>query len=318
MTWVRLDDGFAEHPKIVRAGPLAAALQVAALCYCSRNLTNGEVPSPVARRLLDIAKPQQAIAALVREGIWEEGPDGYRIHDFLDYQPSRDEVRSARTELSAKRRDAGRKGAVARWQNDGQMMANGMATPSQNHGPDPTRIQTPKTKSKDLPSAAPIGDFAKWWELYPPRNGKRLDKGKCQAAWLRLPDRVHQEALVGVVHYREACDEGLTIAKDPLRWLQGKCWTDWQTPATPSPDVATKPQGAGNGSVTNGQQHRNGFDLATTRSKLAGFLAAHVVAEVEGSLADSGEVTARRLVAVCKARARGMSPPIHIPEIEEL
>lgn len=53
MPWVRIDDGMPQHPKVAAAGPLAFALQIAGLCYCNRNLTDGFIPRAVARTLLD-------------------------------------------------------------------------------------------------------------------------------------------------------------------------------------------------------------------------------------------------------------------------
>lgn len=85
----------------------------------------------------------------------------------------------------------------------------------------------------DLPPAAQDG-FDSFWLQYPERNGKKLDKGKTLAAWQRLGQTQRTSALRGVAHYRTDCDEGLTIAKDPLRWLQGKCWVDWQEPSAPT------------------------------------------------------------------------------------
>ena len=123
VAWVRLDDSFSEHPKLARAGPLGMAMQIAALCYANRNLTDGFVPRAVAPLLLNfdglyIAFPEsaspegqeeplavswQAVAeSLVRAGLWEEEKGGYRIHDYLEYQPSRESVMRAR-EGSARR-----------------------------------------------------------------------------------------------------------------------------------------------------------------------------------------------------------------------
>jgi len=123
VAWVRLDDSFSEHPKLSRAGPLGMAMQIAALCYANRNLTDGFVPRAVAPLLLNfdglyIAFPDaaslqgleeplavswQAVAeSLVRAGLWEEEKGGYRIHDYLKYQPSRESVMRAR-EGSARR-----------------------------------------------------------------------------------------------------------------------------------------------------------------------------------------------------------------------
>ena len=53
MTWVRIDDEFPQHPKVVRAGPLGMALQVAGLCYCNKYLTDGFIPWAVAKTLLN-------------------------------------------------------------------------------------------------------------------------------------------------------------------------------------------------------------------------------------------------------------------------
>src|SRR3990167_2964612 len=54
MAWVRLDEEFPDHPKIVSAGPLAAWLYVAGLCYCNRLLTNGFIPEDQISRLIAV------------------------------------------------------------------------------------------------------------------------------------------------------------------------------------------------------------------------------------------------------------------------
>ena len=115
MVWVRIDDSFAQHPKVVAAGPLAMAMQVAALCYCNRNLTDGIVARAVVPTLLnfeglaytsgvsdigigvgDDASWQYVVGALVDTGMWEERPGGYYIHDYPDYQPTKAEVEEER------------------------------------------------------------------------------------------------------------------------------------------------------------------------------------------------------------------------------
>jgi hypothetical protein len=101
MTWVRLDDTFAEHPKMEAAGPLGLALHVAALCYCARHLTDGFIPAAKVPRLLDMPTWRKVAARLVEVGAWDEVDDGYSLHDYLDFQPSRAEVEADR----AKARD---------------------------------------------------------------------------------------------------------------------------------------------------------------------------------------------------------------------
>jgi hypothetical protein len=96
--WVKLDDHFVDHPKIVAAGPLAAYLYVAALCYANRFLTDGFVPHAQVTRLLpqNGHGPAKLAERLCEVGLWavavsEEGA-GYQIHDFLKYQPSKKQV----------------------------------------------------------------------------------------------------------------------------------------------------------------------------------------------------------------------------------
>jgi hypothetical protein len=91
-------------------GPLGIAMQVAALCYCNRYLTDGLVPTAMAPMLLTLEgigrrtdngtiRPvtwQEIVATLVRTGLWEPVEDGWRIHDFHDYQPTREQVEAER------------------------------------------------------------------------------------------------------------------------------------------------------------------------------------------------------------------------------
>ncbi len=120
MPWVRIDDGFVDHPKIARVGAMGAWLQLQALCYANRNLTDGFVPQDVAeafaargvlyvdekRRRWKLGQTCGVVgryvtevdwpAVMVDAGLWEEVPGGYRIHDFDRYQPSRQQVLSER------------------------------------------------------------------------------------------------------------------------------------------------------------------------------------------------------------------------------
>ncbi len=106
MSWIKMDDQFADHPKVLRVGGDAAWLYVAALCYCARYLTDGDIPSAVVARLTDRANPDGLAARLVGVGLWEQTPDGYRVHDYLDYNPAGDEQRAKRKA----RAEAGRRG----------------------------------------------------------------------------------------------------------------------------------------------------------------------------------------------------------------
>lgn len=102
MAWGRLDDSFDAHRKVRRAGLEATGLHARALSYCAGALTNGHVDPEwleerAGRRSGKLA--EQLVAA----GLWEPNSDGYVIHDYLDYNPSREQVEAKR------RRDSERK-----------------------------------------------------------------------------------------------------------------------------------------------------------------------------------------------------------------
>lgn len=103
MAWVRLDDGFPEHPKVARAGDLAAWLYVCGLTYANRQATDGYIPASIVPRLTGLKNPLVLAKKLVAVGLWEPADDdGYRIHDYLDYQPSSDRVRRERDANAAR------------------------------------------------------------------------------------------------------------------------------------------------------------------------------------------------------------------------
>lgn len=131
MPWVKVDDHFDEHPKMARVGPLGWAMWLAGLAYCNRNLTDGFIPYTTARRLVswDFLMPRNGsdiesiwsvgintgmhgedvdsplvIGMLVDAGLWEEVPGGYRVHDFMEYQPSKSEVVAERQKWADKKR----------------------------------------------------------------------------------------------------------------------------------------------------------------------------------------------------------------------
>jgi hypothetical protein len=106
MPWVKLDDNFLTNPKIMRAGLQGRALYVAGLCYCATGLTDGNIPVDAVLKLgalADVRKPTEAVARLVELGLWETSAEGYRVHDYLKYQPSADDTRKERERVEEER-----------------------------------------------------------------------------------------------------------------------------------------------------------------------------------------------------------------------
>ena len=105
MSWLRIDDGFDEHLKIVDLSDAAFRAHVEGLTYCARNLTNGVIPAGVNGRICTKTVRQE----LVDAGVWEADGRAIRIHDYLDWNPSKEQVIADREMRTAR----AKKGAAA-------------------------------------------------------------------------------------------------------------------------------------------------------------------------------------------------------------
>lgn len=170
MPWIRIDDHFNEHPKLAGVGPLGWAMWLAGLAYCNRNLTNGFIPWAVAKTLVsweflepksnggsnavtnvavtsgmsgDDVTAQYVIDRLVWWGVWENGEEGYWVHDYLDYQPSRDQVQKERKQ-TAERQKRHRKS-----NGDSNGVTNGDVTPAPNPNPNPLLKEKNRPRDKE-------------------------------------------------------------------------------------------------------------------------------------------------------------------------
>lgn len=177
MPWVKIDEEFASHPKVLEAGPLGMALQIAALCYCNRHLTNGHLSRAAAMTLLSFeglgmrmwandlvgggedASWELVVEDLVTAGLWHEighdcpdcpevRPGGYYLHDYLNYQPSKAEVEAER---EAKRR-AGSAGGKASAQ--ARAAARGQATAAAERQAESKPDPVPDPDPENLPSSS--------------------------------------------------------------------------------------------------------------------------------------------------------------------
>lgn len=90
MTWVKIDDLITEHPKFVGLSDAAWTIWIHGLTYAGRNLSDGLIPSGMLNRLCNTKRPTQAAAELVASGLWDETPEGWMIHDYLEHQRSSD------------------------------------------------------------------------------------------------------------------------------------------------------------------------------------------------------------------------------------
>lgn len=152
MPWVKVDDEFLDNHKVLIAGPLPAYLYLAGLIWTNHARKDGWIPDYQLRRLVDwngISAPhpdtgevvQVDPAALAKKlvdvGLWRRVDDGFEIHDYSKYQPQSDEAFAKRKEISAKRSEAGKKGAAKRWNkaNDDNCHSDGQQTDGNTDSP---------------------------------------------------------------------------------------------------------------------------------------------------------------------------------------
>lgn len=115
MSWVRYDDGFYTHPKvlaIIHEDPGAIALHVLANTWTNKQKRVGFIPATVPAVLLADRKRASKWAALLeKHGLWDAADGGWEIHDASDYRESaKRSTPGTPAEVSAKRRIAGSKG----------------------------------------------------------------------------------------------------------------------------------------------------------------------------------------------------------------
>ena len=110
MPWGRLDDSLYDHPKLDALGPAKLAgvgLWALAISWSNRWLTDGIVPADRIRKLGGTATIAER---LVVAGLFDRCDESYRIHDFLKFNNSAEQVMAKREQ----RREAGRRGGLAR------------------------------------------------------------------------------------------------------------------------------------------------------------------------------------------------------------
>jgi hypothetical protein len=109
MPWAKLDDGMHSHPKFMRVSLGATGVWAIGLSYAADYMTDGYVPRAV------IAGRDDAALAfadeLVEAGLWDAADRGWTIHDYLEFNPSREFVIADRLTRSVKAKNA----ADKRW-----------------------------------------------------------------------------------------------------------------------------------------------------------------------------------------------------------
>jgi len=216
MGWVKLDDAFGEHPKIARISDTALALWVTGLAYCNRNLTDGFIPNTVGLGQLRYCEGNAipGIRELESVGLWIPVKGGWQVHDYADFQPSREAVlaeREAARGRMQRRRSGEQPGDVRA--NDPEMFERTSPTPV------PVPVPVPQEQERKTPGEA---SFAAFYERFP-RHMKPRDAETAYNAALRRAS--HAEIMAGVD--RLVADPNLPpkdLIPYPATWLRADSW----------------------------------------------------------------------------------------------
>ena len=124
MPWLKLDDAFFDHEKILDRSKDAKLLHLAALTYCAARSPHG-VLSPAAVRVcaakVDTQNSEEVVTELLLANLWETvppdsplqpvPPGSFQIHDFNVYNPTPEQAEATRVfrrEEDRRRADAER------------------------------------------------------------------------------------------------------------------------------------------------------------------------------------------------------------------
>jgi hypothetical protein len=107
--WARLDDELIDHIKVFEAGErlgkngpaIALGFYAVALMWSNKHLTDGFLPLTTIKKFTHVEDPLTVADALTRAGLFDRingtgRENGYRIHDFGDYNPSAAAIRKKR------------------------------------------------------------------------------------------------------------------------------------------------------------------------------------------------------------------------------
>jgi hypothetical protein len=169
MSWLRLDDKFPRHPKVLKLTDAQFRLHLAAMAYCAEHETDGRITREAVETLTPHRGKAKLVARLVELVLWDGDGEDYQIHDYLDWNPSHEQIqskRSARAEAGSK---GGSKSGETR-RSKAEANASRLLHPKTN--PDPTR---------PVPSDPE--------DLSHPRARDGLTRGTLTALWLETTKR---------------------------------------------------------------------------------------------------------------------------------
>lgn len=97
----RLDVLWHANPKVLALGLPGMGLHAWSISYCDSQMTDGFIPYEA---LPNIDGVKTTIRVMLSSGRWKEVKGGYQLHDYLDYNRSRDAIAKERAQNADRKR----------------------------------------------------------------------------------------------------------------------------------------------------------------------------------------------------------------------
>ena len=173
MTWLRLDDAYPDHPKVLPLSDAAFRLDVTAKCWAAARATDGLITRSDLKVLAAKLEAPRGVARvvdnLVASGLWEVSGDGWKLHDWLDYNPSAKEVAADRAAAAERMRKLREKKKCSPEQSPNERGTNG-------------------ARSGEVRSSRPVPSSCSK-EQDPPKSPKGPDTGEFKAKPQAQPEQ---------------------------------------------------------------------------------------------------------------------------------
>lgn len=184
MPWFTVDDGFADHPKVIRCSLAAIGLWTKAGSWCAKHLTDGAVPGAMLR--VWGGTPRHA-AELVEAGLWLRAGGGYQFHQWSPRNPTKLEVEAKRAKDAARKREE--RAADSRESPSGHPRGQ-PSDSAEDSGVTPIRVQDPsragargRVPSHPLPSPPIPEDAEAEAPLRDAATALPVSTGEVERAW---------------------------------------------------------------------------------------------------------------------------------------
>jgi hypothetical protein len=227
LPWVRIDEHALNHVKILALSNGAFRLWVEGLAHCQKHLTDGAISRSALRAFRYAQRSRVDELTTSVDGmppLWEPETGGFRVHDYLKWNDSREKVLFER----GKARDR-----VERWRNrHGNAVGNAVTNGIQNAFETVLHTTSTTTSTEGSIDQEPSTQrvrFERFWDAYPRKTAKKA----AWAEWQRIkpaPDDSFTERAIEAIqqHIRSAQwrKDGGQYIPHPKTWLHQGRWED--------------------------------------------------------------------------------------------